>query len=681
MKTWQISVPDKQKAAELSDQFGFPPFLSLLLVTRGLRDPDAIQRFRAASDWSDPMLLPDMAAAAARVQRAIDEFEPILIFGDYDADGVTATAILYSYLETCGANVRYRIPTRAEGYGLNRAAVEQAAADGIRLIITVDNGVSAAEEVALAASLGIDTVVTDHHKVPEKLPQAVAVVDAHRADSNVPYADYCGAGVALKLVAALEQTGDEMPADLLEHFGDLAAIGTVADVVPLTGENRALVRAGLRQLAQTDRMGLRRLMDAASITDTQLTAQRLAFTLIPRINAMGRMGNSAQTVQLFLTDYDEEAQDIAAQLAQANEERQRLESEILRSAEEFLHVHPRSQLERVLVVWGADWHPGVIGIVAARLVEKYGKPTIVIGVHDGMATGSCRSIEGFSIIEALTACAPYLTRFGGHMQAAGFAMEEARMAEFANAVNQYAAALPEMPLPTLKIDCKLNPAGLSVELVNELREMEPFGAENPSPVFAIMGMELIQITPVGGNRHLRLNLARGDARMTAMLFRTAAEEFPYRVGDRLDLAVTLDVSTYNGREEVSVVIRDYRPEDYDAAPLLRQKQRYEAFARGELSADDAALLRPTREQIAAVYRLFRAEEGQPRTMAYFCYRLRDAQIGYDRLTIALVALRQLGLIRVTRSADTLTVWVLPAEKKVQLDAAPILAKFKEKAVS
>jgi single-stranded-DNA-specific exonuclease len=675
MKCWRFSVPDKAGASRLSSEYGIPPFLALLLAARGISSPEEIERYRDASEWYDPMLLPDMDKAVERVRQALDNFEPVLVYGDYDADGVTATAILYSYLYDCGANVRFGLPDRESGYGLNMDVIDRAAAEGIRLIITVDNGVSATEEIAYAKSLGIDTVVTDHHKPPETLPKAVAVVDPHCRGNRSPFVPLCGAGVAFKLIAAMEETGERLPEELLDQFADLVAMGTIGDIVPLQGENRLLVQAGLQKLAQPDRTGVRSLLRSASLQGTSVSAGNVGYGLVPRINAMGRLYTCEQVVQLLLTEDEETADAICATMDEANQQRQKEENTVVEAAEAVLRQEPRRMLERVLVVWGDGWHPGVLGIAAARLTEKYGKPTVLISVRDGTATGSCRSIAGFSIIDALTSCAPLLTRFGGHTMAAGFALPEERLPELMRGLQMYAAQQGEMPLPQLNIDCKLNPAGLSLSLVEEIREMEPFGAGNPTPVFALTGMELTGIQPVGGGKHLRLSFTREGHDVQAMLFRTAPEQFPYIAGDRLDLAVTLDQSMYRGVAELSVIIRDYRPEGFDAEPLLRQKQSYEAHARGEQVPVREMI--PDRNQIAAVYRLFRAEEDRPRSMSYFCYRLRAQQIGYDRLTVALVALRQLGLIRVMRDGENLRIRINPVEHKVNLEEAPVLNRLRE----
>ncbi|MDD6174300.1 MAG: single-stranded-DNA-specific exonuclease RecJ [Firmicutes bacterium] len=674
MKQWLITKADKTKAAELAEENGFSPFLTLLLMARGYDTPEKISHFLQADEWDDPMLLKDMDKAAARILRALDSFERIVIYGDYDADGVTSTALLYSYLEQRGGNVGYFIPDReADGYGMNRGAVKRLAEEGARLIITVDNGISSADEVAYAAELGVDVVVTDHHTPPEILPQAAAVVNPHRPGCSSRFKNLCGVGVVLKLVSALE--GAELdPEALFENFADYAAIGTVGDIVPLQGENRRIVREGLYQIANSEKPGIRALLEKTGLQGT-LSTGNLSFTIVPRINAVGRMGSSDRSVRLLLSDYEEEALSLADEMEQENAERQKQEQLVLEQAMEQLHREPRRQLERVIVVWGEGWHPGVLGIVASRITEKFGKPSVVLSVNGAEAKGSCRSIAGFSIIRALTDCAPLLSRFGGHTLAAGLTLQTEKLEEFFSAVNRCAAQqCPQMPMPQISIDCKLKPEGLSVALAAELEQLEPFGAGNPTPVFALLQLELKEIRPVGGGKHLRLLFSRDGASVSAMLFRTTPQEFPFVPGDVLDLAVTLERSEYRGEEQLSVFIRDYRPAGQEAEILFAQKQNYEAFARGE-DADKASML-PDRAQLAAVYRLLQREQNKPRTMEYLCSRLQNEKIGYDKLTIALIAMKQAGLLRMERDADTLTVSLCTTNGKVPLEQAPILQRLR-----
>ncbi|MFR8971548.1 MAG: single-stranded-DNA-specific exonuclease RecJ, partial [Gemmiger sp.] len=367
---------------------------------------------------------------------AVENDETIVIYGDYDVDGISATAILYECLSSMGAHVRCKLPTRGTGYGLTRPALESLAEKGFKLVVTVDNGISAIEEAACAKELGLDLIVTDHHLPGETLPDAVAVVDPKRADDESPFKDLCGAGVAFKLCAALE--GCE-PADLLEMYGELVALGTVADVMPLVGENRTLVREGLALLQDTMRPGLQALMENAGVAGKPVTADTVSYNLAPRLNAAGRMDNAAVALKLLLCTDEAQAAGIAARLAEINTERQQTEQEVFAAAQKTLEADPARQRDRVLVVSGEDWHPGVIGIVAARLMEKYNRPAIVISLQNGEGRGSGRAPDPFDLHGALAGCAQYLTRFGGHAAAAGVEIEDEKLPAFRQAINVWAA--------------------------------------------------------------------------------------------------------------------------------------------------------------------------------------------------------------------------------------------------
>lgn len=439
MKSWSVAQLNKEAAQSLAKDFSLPPVAAMLLQIRGVEQPEEVMQFLGDdADFSDPFLMADMDKAVARIEKAIEGFEKICVYGDYDADGVTSTALLYSYLEGRGADVSYYIPSReAEGYGMNMAAVEKMREQGVQLIITVDNGISAADEIAYANTLGIDTVVTDHHKPPETLPDACALVDPHRADCESPCKELCGVGVAFKLVMALED-GDLDIDGLLFQYADLAALGTIGDVVPLTGENRIFVKCGLSLLRDSSREGICAMLEDAAITPSKLSAGKVAFTLVPRINACGRLALSQKSVQLLLTNDKELAQETAQELGRDNAERQQIERDILKTIEEELTRSPAIRRDRVIVVDGEGWHPGVIGIVAARIKELYGKPALVLSRDGDTAKGSGRSIKGFSLIDAVSACSEYLAYFGGHPMAAGLTMPSGQIGAFRAAINEYA---------------------------------------------------------------------------------------------------------------------------------------------------------------------------------------------------------------------------------------------------
>ena len=517
LRKWEVRPLDKERAAAFAQTYGVPFFLAMLMNIRGLDDAVHLREFLGEGEpLSDPFLLKDMDKAAARITRAVDNMEKIAVYGDYDADGVTSTAMLYSYLETRGADVIFYIPQReGEGYGMNIGAVEYLKEQGVSLIVTVDNGISSVQEVARANELGIDVVVTDHHRPQEILPDAVAVVDAYRPDDTSPYKHFSGVGIAFKLLMALEDGAGDVE-DLLEAYSDLAAIGTIGDIVPLTGENRTLIRAGLERLSQSDRPGVQALLENAGIAGKALTSTNVAFTLVPRINATGRMGAPERAVRLLISGYEEEAEVLSEEICADNEERRRVEAEIAEAA--FANIEAKGYMkDRVVVVDGENWHHGVIGIVASRVTERCGKPCMIISRGETEAKGSGRSIEGFSLFDAICACGDLLIKFGGHPMAAGITLKPENIEAFRKRINQYAAEhFPQMPTQTVTLDCKLNPAALSVSMAQSLTQLEPFGNGNPQPVFGLFNMELSNVTPVGGGGHLRLTLEKngGGARIS-----------------------------------------------------------------------------------------------------------------------------------------------------------------------
>ena len=419
------AAPDAEQALAAA---GYGVLLRRVLAARGCADAEAARRLlEPEQGLSDPFLLKDMDRAVARIRQAVEEEEPIVIYGDYDVDGICATAILYECLSSQGAHVRCKLPTRGGGYGLTRAALENLAAKGFSLVVTVDNGISAVEEAACARKLGLDLIVTDHHLPGAALPEAVAVVDPRRSDDASPFKSLCGAGVAFKLCAALEGCA---PEELLEMYGELAALGTVADVMPLVGENRILVREGLALLQETMRPGLQALLESGGYAGRPVTADTVSYGLAPRLNAAGRMDNAAVALKLLLCGDEDQAAGIAARLAEINTERQQAEQEVFAAACRLLEQDPARLRDRVLIVAGEDWHPGVIGIVAARLMERYNRPAIAISLHEGEGRGSGRAPDPFDLHGALAACAGHLVRFGGHAAAAGLEIEEEQLPAF-----------------------------------------------------------------------------------------------------------------------------------------------------------------------------------------------------------------------------------------------------------
>ena len=488
-RIWQ-QKPADPAAVQALQGAGYGALFSRVLAARGVTTPQAAaQLLDARAPLSDPLCIRDMDKAVARIRRAVEEEESIVIFGDYDVDGVCATAILYECLANQGARVRCKLPSReGGGYGLNTDIIRSLAGKGYQLIITVDNGITAVEEAACARELGVDLVITDHHLPGPRLPDAVAVVDPNRADDESPCKTLCGAGVAFMLCAALEGCD---PGELLEVFGELAAMGTIADMMPLCGENRTIVQEGLAMLQDTMRPGLQALLENAGYAGRPITADTVSFGLAPRINAAGRMDTAAVALKLLLCENEEQAAGIAARLGEINAERQKTEQQIAAAALQSLRADPERAHDRVLVVSGEGWHPGVIGIVASRLMERFARPVIVISTENGEGRGSGRAPEGFNLHAALTACAGQLLRCGGHAAAAGLTIEEDRIPAFRAAINAWAAREYPVPQPgCYRPDATVTLDELSLAAVGQLERLAPFGAGNPTPLLRIEDAEV-----------------------------------------------------------------------------------------------------------------------------------------------------------------------------------------------
>lgn len=673
LRKWEVRPLDKERAAAFAQTYGVPFFLAMLMNIRGLDDAAHLREFLGEGEpLSDPFLLKDMDKAAARITRAVDNMEKIAVYGDYDADGVTSTAMLYSYLETRGADVIFYIPQReGEGYGMNIGAVEYLKEQGVSLIVTVDNGISSVQEVARANELGIDVVVTDHHRPQEILPDAVAVVDAYRPDDTSPYKHFSGVGIAFKLLMALEDGAGDVE-DLLEAYSDLAAIGTIGDIVPLTGENRTLIRAGLERLSQSDRPGVQALLENAGIAGKALTSTNVAFTLVPRINATGRMGAPERAVRLLISGYEEEAEVLSEEICADNEERRRVEAEIAEAA--FADIEAKGYMkDRVVVVDGENWHHGVIGIVASRVTERCGKPCMIISRGETEAKGSGRSIEGFSLFEAICACGDLLLKFGGHPMAAGITLKPENIEAFRKRINQYAAEhFPQMPTQTVTLDCKLNPAALSVSMAQSLTQLEPFGNGNPQPVFGLFNMELSNVTPVGGGGHLRLTLEKNGAVITAMRFNTKPEELPYHIGDKIDLAVQLEAREFRGQPSLTVIVRDMKFAAFNTEKNIASLASFEKWQRGEvLSAEDKNKLYPDRACLAAIYRALRTVNGKETDQVRFVSQFgKDMTLGLFKT--ALLVFEERGLVHSEIADDTFTATLIETSGKTDITRSPVL---------
>ena len=672
MKQWIISGADREKVNMLIEQYGLPTLTAVLLSIRDITEKEKIEKFFSReTELSDPFLMKDMDKAVERIKSAVTAGEKICIYGDYDCDGITATTILYSYLESVFANVMYYIPDRnSEGYGMNTGAVEKLKNEGVQLIVTVDNGISAINEIDYANSLGIDVVVTDHHKTQDILPKAVAVVNPHRADDTSPYEDLCGAGIALKLAMAME--GEQF--SIMENYGEIAAIGTVADLVPLTGENRTIVKAGLENIGNTERVGLSSLIEIAGI-DT-VNAGNIGFRIAPRINAAGRLGTTYDALKVFMTEDYDEAQQKAKILNELNAQRQSIELDIFNEICDYIKINPEYSYDRVIVVSSENWNAGVIGIVSSRVTELFGKPSIVISESGEICKGSGRSVLGFSIVDAVFACSEYLEKYGGHPMAMGFSIKKENIEPFRKAINAYANKIDKMPLSTVKIDCKLNPEKIFPEMVHEIQEFEPFGYGNSKPVFALCEMRLDKIIPLKEGKHLKLAVSRNNARLNIMKFSTTVDEFPYSEGDILDFAVSLETNVYQGRENISFNVRDIKLSGVSNERIMYSLQEYDKYKSGVLS-DKILKILPTRENFAAVYKYILSTKKKYYFIDSMLYKIHNVEINAFKLLMILEILSERGLIEYEREFDRLKISVVDIKVKVNLQASPIYIKLKE----
>ncbi len=604
-KIWRLAESCFENAEGIASNLGLSLASAKLLSSRGYSTPEAARSFinKETALLHDPYMLPDMDKAVERILSAVNTGEKIMVYGDYDVDGVTALTVLYTYLRNIGADVGYYIPNRiGEGYGINTDALKSFAADGCTLLVTVDTGITAIEEIAVANSLSLDTVITDHHECRPELPAAVAVVNPRRADSEYPFDELAGCGVAFKLVSALEMKRSNVNMYgavkfCADEFCELVALGTIADVMPLVDENRVIVSHGLKLLENTKNIGLAALMRASGLTaedadgkpvKKRITSSSVGFTLAPRINAAGRISSAQFAVELLLCTDRVRADEIAAELCETNRRRQNEENSISEAADGKIAMQCLED-DYVIVIDDDHWHHGVIGIVSSRITEKYNLPSILISFEHNMGDepspmdigkGSGRSVSGLNLFEALDACSGLLTKYGGHELAAGLSIERGKLDEFRRAINDFAKkALENKKLAhIIDVDLLLYPEEISYKLAEELYLLEPFGTGNSQPVFETDRLIISEITALSGGKHTKLTLrAPGSSSFfTALYFGMATHDFPFGVGDAVDIAYNLDINEFRGRKSVQLLIRDIRcafcenvPEREDFAELFR----------------------------------------------------------------------------------------------------------------
>ena len=681
---WNLRPPGPAGSRAELERAGLPPLCAAVLCARGVDTAPAASAFLAHGPdlLHDPFLLRDMEKAVERISRAIREQETVAVYGDYDVDGITATCLLTQFLRTLGGQVVSYIPDRTEeGYGLNNHAIDALARQGVTLIVTVDCGITAAQEVEYARALGVDVVITDHHQCKEVLPQAVAVVDPRRPDCSYPFPDLAGVGVALKLALAL--TAPAQRPQVLLDYGELAAIGTVADVMLLQGENRALVHLGLERLADCSRPGLQALLREAGCPRGQVpTTVTIGYGLAPRINAAGRMEQAGTALELLLTQDPQRGQELAQELCQLNRLRQAIELEIFQHCDQLL-THTPALSAPVIVLAGEGWHQGVIGIVASRLAEKYACPAFMISLDGDKGKGSCRSFGGFNLFGALERCAPLLDSYGGHELAAGFSIRRDNIPAFRAALCQLVEEFAgHQPMESsLDVDCEIPHCSLlSTQDVESLSLLEPFGSGNPKPVFLLRSVCVLSHTDVGGGRHLKLKLRRDGVVMDAIFFSANTAACGIENGQRLDIAFTLQINQFRGNRTVQLQLCDLRP-----APTRSQLERslFRRLQAGEtLSPWEASLMLPQRRDFAHLWRYLEQLCAAGPAQAPMDQLLRQVtrsfsgHRSYGKALVCLHVMDERGLIQVAVQNQQATVRLCRPREKVDLEQAGMMRQLR-----
>ena len=555
-KKWLFYNTDKEKVEEISKKYNVNKLLATILVNRNIIEEDKIKNFLepTRNNFHDPLKMPDMELARDRVIKAIKNKEKTIIYGDYDVDGVTSTTVLKTFLEERGLHVDSYIPNRLqEGYGLNTDAVEEIAKKGYTLLITVDCGISAIEEIEYANKHGLDIIVTDHHEPGEELPKAVAVVDAKRKDNKYPCRDLAGVGAVFKLIQAIGQKLDLDEKEYLKYL-DIVCVGTISDIVPLIDENRTITKLGLKLVAQTKNIGLKSLLLAAG--DKNIDSVAISFGVAPRINASGRMGHQEDALELFLAKDMKKASELTQRLNEYNITRQEIEKQIYNEA---IKTIEKENLENdsVLVVSGNGWHHGVIGIVASKISELYFKPCILLSFDDNIGKGSGRSIPGFDLHDALVHCSSTLDKFGGHAMAVGVSVEKNKLQDFKNQFEKYAEQKNIKDIvPVLNIDAEFTLNEITRENVESLKMLEPFGEGNKMPIFALKNLKINSIRTLSEGKHIKLTLQDNNNMINAIGFNLGELADDFRIGDKVDIVGILEMNSFNGTDSVQINMKD-----------------------------------------------------------------------------------------------------------------------------
>ena len=670
---WKVNEPDPSAVNTLV-RSGYAPLAAMVLAARGIcSNAQAHKYLDCDTPLLDPFLMTDMDKAAGRVGLAMARGEKIAVFGDYDVDGITSTCLLTDFLRRHGANVVSYIPGRLEeGYGLNPIAIAQLSQEGVQLIITVDCGITAVAEAELCRELGIDLVITDHHECKDALPYAAAVVDPHRPDGGYPHKNLSGVGVAFKLASAL--CGDQE--EVLRDYADMVCLGTVADVMPLQGENRVFVARGLQSLARTTRPGIAALMAESGCDAKNVSASSIGFMLAPRINAAGRMGKIELAVELFLTDDPGRAAEVAKQLCDLNRQRQSVESEIYDQAVAML---PAGQPPEAIVLADETWHQGVVGIVASRIAEEYACPAFLICLDGEHGKASSRSHGGFNLFASLTALSSLLESYGGHELAAGFTINRANIPEFRRQICQLAAGFysDDTPRTSLEIDCAIPAELLTISNIESLSVLEPCGNCCPKPVLMMKNLTIERITMVGGGRHMRLRLRSGRFGLNAIYFSANPAAVSIQTGDVVDIAFTPQVKEFRGERSVQMNVQDIRPSC--TAECSPETAAYHALAKGCLTREIAEILLPERSTLAMVWRYLAAAsaevEESPICLCRKIVRWTGKPLSLGQMMTCLDIFRDVGLLEAQRVHKNLRIRLTPGNTKADLTTSQTMQRL------
>ena len=648
-KKWNVLGERNAATEELGKALGIGTLAAGLLANRGYVTKEAAERFLHMEEelLHSPMGLRDMDKAIARIKAALAENERIVIYGDYDVDGVTSVTILYLYLASKGANVGYYIPNRmGEGYGMSEGSLDHLIDEGANLIVTVDTGITANVEVEHALSRGTDVVVTDHHECHGDLPRAAAVVNPRRPDCDYPFKELAGVGVVFKLLCAFEASyvgisEQEAVRRICDEYADLVAIGTIADVMPIKDENRLIVAYGLHKIEKGERMGLNALCEAVAkkpdgtknARSPKITSSFVGYTLAPRINAAGRISSASLAVELFLTSSRDKADELAARLCDINRERQSEENRIALEAYAKIEASHKFETDPVIVLEADNWHHGVIGIVASRITEKYGLPSILISFDgaqsDGnvdIGKGSGRSVKGLNLVDALVHCGDLLEKYGGHELAAGLSVRRENIDAFREKINAYAREnfSHEDLVPTLDADFEISGDEVNIENADELRILEPYGVSNPVPSFILRDMRVSDVQSISFGKHTKILLERsGSTPLTAMYFSRAPKDAEVYTGDKVDVFATMDINEFGGQRTAQLIVRDVRICDAEAKKYDSLRRRYDEIWQGNAIAADEDVI-PSRDDFGIVYNFIR----------------RRARFGEDVFTVREMLLRE-----------------------------------------